>query len=345
MDKNPLFLGLLQEISPFSHPSNFIQLIKNETTRLNQDNISRTVSYQNFYFLHPDIEWSFLASMVSRNAGWNMCDLQSEPFQKALQKHVRREIFLTYEKANWLIFQDAYPQLLIYHLSSILGQPLFHLLPALRVSAFMKKEWERYWKTKDRKRLVYALIINEQHVIEQPVIKHPYYQRGVFHRLFFLLQDRLHFSSVLFPTLTGRLYGANVSHFSNVNQRIKLGKCLYHILFHPLLIEKFMHFAIETKHTGSRHDYEQFGRFSSAFFTPKLREVYPPEKHHIHEIKDWSNEKNIRQAWFNNPKVSETYDITKWFDGKRKQLLWGLHLLKISSDIKKIGPSNGPNGN
>lgn len=77
--------------------------------------------------------------MVSRNAGYCMTDLKGVWFQKLLDEKTRKALFLTYEDANWLIFSDAYPQLMIYEWSKTAGKPLFHLLDAFYVSAFMKK--------------------------------------------------------------------------------------------------------------------------------------------------------------------------------------------------------------
>ncbi|UTW69707.1 DUF2515 family protein [Anaerobacillus sp. HL2] len=45
-----------------------------------------------------------------------------------LPKKYPEVLFLTYERANWLIFSDAYPQLLLYEKSKQLQKPCFHLL-------------------------------------------------------------------------------------------------------------------------------------------------------------------------------------------------------------------------
>ncbi len=153
-----------------------LHYILSETKKHNADNISRTKAYQNFYMQYPEMKWALLASMVSRNAGWNMTDLHLSPFRKILSTKQRNRLFMTYERANWLIFSDAYPQLLTYALSIHYNQPLFHLLSRFRVSRFMKKEWDYFWKHSDRNRLMTALIINEQNVIHSPVIKQDYFQ-------------------------------------------------------------------------------------------------------------------------------------------------------------------------
>lgn len=91
--------------------------IERQTKAKNADNISRTNAYKSFYDRHPEIKWSLLASFVSRNAGWSMTDLKGSLFQLGFRERQQRWFFLAYERANWLIFSDAYPQLLLYHWS------------------------------------------------------------------------------------------------------------------------------------------------------------------------------------------------------------------------------------
>src|SRR3954447_19404005 len=135
-----------------------IRQIQDETNKKNIDNISRTEAYFTFFKKNPDIIWSFLASMVSRNGGWNMCDLRGSIFPELLTAMTRKQLFLTYERANWLIFHDVYPQLLVYQYSTKLNNQMFHLLPYFHVSTFIQKEWYRYWKENDKDRLTTSLI-------------------------------------------------------------------------------------------------------------------------------------------------------------------------------------------
>lgn len=162
-----------------------VETIRLKTKQLNIDNISRTEAYATFYTNHPEVKWSFLASMVSRNAGWNMCDLQGKWFPELLSIETRDLLFLTYERANWLIFQDAFPQLLLYEISKKHEKSYFHLLEYFDVSPFMYEKWTVFWERKKEIELMHALIINEQHIIEPAVIAHPFYQKKVFHRLVF----------------------------------------------------------------------------------------------------------------------------------------------------------------
>nr|WP_256240305.1 DUF2515 family protein [Bacillus sp. V3B] len=297
-----------------------VQLILNETNKYNLDNISRTDAYFRFYQQHREIHWSFLASMVSRNAGWNMCDLEGKWFPSLLRKETRDRLFITYERANWIIFQDAFPQLLLYQYSTKVMQPMFHLLKCFHVSSFMEGEWNYFWLHKDYRRLLISLIINEQHVIHKPVIHHPFYSQKVFRSFTFFFQDWLHFSSVLLPTCNGLLYGASVSGFKDVHRRINLGKKIATILFNEQLYPLFYEFAFKTVHTGSRYDYECYFMNRKRRDTPFLRMVYPVVQHHIHAYEDWSERKKISKKWYKKMSQLDPIVLNKWFEHKQKQL-------------------------
>jgi hypothetical protein len=298
-----------------------IRQIKMETAKKNIDNISRTNAYFSYFKKNPDIIWAFLASMVSRNGGWNMCDLEGAIFPHLLAPKLRKQLFLTYERANWLIFHDAFPQLLLYQYSTKTKKPLFHLLPFFHVSSYMEREWNRYWKEKDKKRLTTALIINEQNVIQTPVIDHPVYKTKVFRSLIFSFQDWLHFSCVLFPTCGGELYGASVNGFKSLSKRIQLGRRLADILFHPRLFPYFYEFADQTPHTGSRYDYEQYFKVKSERKTPMLRTNFPIIQHHQHIYEDWSKQRILLPSWMHFPaRHHHSIHLTDWYFAKSNQL-------------------------
>lgn len=298
-----------------------IRQIQLETAKKNIDNISRTNAYFSYFKKNPDIIWSFLAHMVSRNGGWNMCDLEGSIFPHLLAPQLRKQLFLTYERANWLIFHDAYPQLLLYHYSTKINKSLFHLLPFFHVSSFIEREWNRYWKDKNKKRLTTALIINEQNVIQTPVIDHQVYKAKIFRSLIFSFQDWLHFSCVLFPTCGGELYGASVNGFKSLSKRIHLGKRLADILFHPRLFPYFFEFADKTTHTGSRYDYEQYFKMKSKRKTSMLRTSFPTIQHHQHMHEDWSKQRMMSSAWLHFPAHHHhSMHLTDWYFAKSNQL-------------------------
>ncbi|KFN02804.1 DUF2515 domain-containing protein [Bacillus clarus] len=297
-----------------------IKRIKLQTILANIDNVSRTQSYQEYYLRNKEIKWSFLASMVSRNAGWNMTDLAGKYYPNVLSETMRKRLFLAYEKANWIIFLDAYPQLLLYEQSKEENRPLFHLLQFFDISIFMEREWDVFFETRDMSRLMTALIINEQNKIQKPVIENIYFQQNVFNTLLFKFQELFHFSAVIFPTIEGRLYGFSVYQFEALQKRIEFGKRLAWLLFHPKYKELFYYFALQTSHTGSRTDYERYFEASKEGDTPELRETFSIVFHEEPRKGDWFHvEMNVEPLFlFQEPK--EEIEITEWFIGKQDQL-------------------------
>lgn len=321
MRKGVSIIQCPQSIQLLNEEAELIQRIRNETNKKNLDNISRTRAYLDYYLEHPDMIWSFLASMVSRNGGYNMCDLQGEWFPRMIDPVIRQRLFLTYERANWLIFRDAYSQLLLYSYSTMANTPMFHLLKFLDVSQFMETEWNVFWEKRDKKRLMIALIVNEQNVIHDPVIKHHVYKKRVFNTLMFSFEDSFHFSTVVFPTCHGELYGASVNGFKYISKRINLGKRLADILFNPHLYPSFLEFALKTEHTASRYDYEKYLPGNKRRDTPYLRSTYPVITHHYHVQKDWSLERNFQREWFDKDVVHKhPIHLTRWYIQKQKQL-------------------------
>ncbi|CAM3888628.1 DUF2515 family protein [Mesobacillus zeae] len=314
-----------------SEEAQLIRIIRKETSALNIDNISRTAAYLEFYLNKPDMIWAFLASMVSRNGGYNMCDLEGDWFPRLIGNEKRRLLFFAYERANWLIFRDAYSQLLLYKYSTKFNRPLFHLLRHLDVSEFMEKEWYLYWNRRNRKRLLTALIINEQNVIHNIVIKHHLYRKKVFRSSLFSFQDFLHFSSVLLPTREGELYGASVNGFRSLHKRINLGKRLASILFDPEHYPRFLDFAITTEHTGSRYDYEQYFHSRKKKDTPFLRCTFPIIEHHFHSQKDWYSSTKFHKSWIEGDvRHIHPIKLTHWFTEKQRSLHMMITLGELS---------------
>lgn len=235
--------------------------IKRMTSEANRDNVTRTKAYADFYMEYPEIHWAYLAHMVSRNGGWNMTDLKGDMLPHLLNEKERQDFFNFLERCNWLIFKDAYPQLLLYAESKKTKQKLFHLLPNLKVSSFMEVVWNWFWNHSDSKKLAFALIINEQHYIESRVVQQSEYRKSVLDQLEFRMQSLLHFNQVTFPywdekTKKMKVAGTVVENFKDLNERIKIGKRLYAILFEVQEIEKGLRdWSTKTIHTGSREDY------------------------------------------------------------------------------------------
>ncbi|MBT2639264.1 DUF2515 domain-containing protein [Bacillus sp. ISL-39] len=244
--------------NPLEEERKIIQEIKLKTKELNKNNITRTKAYLDFYKKHPEINWALLAHMVSRNAGWSMTDLKAELLTRLLPKKEKSSFFSFLERGNWLIFQDAFPQLLLYEESLKRKEPLFRLLPHFNISVFIETIWDYYWVSSNSPLLTIGLIINEQNYIENRVIQNQNYIKDVFSTLEFEIQDFLSFNQILFPYNdygVTKLAGQTVNQFQSLHERIQLGKRLYAILFDTEVLKKVEEWATAHSHTGSRKNY------------------------------------------------------------------------------------------
>jgi hypothetical protein len=272
--------------SPVHRPSlspqeqDIVRSIHEQTIVANQNNVTRTEAYRQIYFRHPELHWAFLAHMVSRNGGWNMTDLKGELLSRLMGDRERTEFFLFLERCNSLIFQDAYPQLLLYEESMQRNTNLSKLLPEFFVSNFMKPFWDDFWLRKDPAMLTLALIVNEQNYIEGRVVQNFPYKQHVLNTLQFKMQSLFQLTQVFFPyraesregefrkgkispgesrqdrSNRTRLAGIHLENFSDLNERIQFGKQLYAILFGiPQVHQTALEFAKRVPHTGSRADY------------------------------------------------------------------------------------------
>lgn len=267
-----------------------LRRIMDKTAAANRNNLTRTAAYLKLYTACPELHWAFLAHMVSRNGGYGMTDLKGEWLVKLLAEQERQDIFLFLERSNALIFQDAYPQLCLYRESLEAGRPLFHLLPRLHVSAFMRPVWERFWLDRNPVPLTVCLIVNEQNYIEDRVVQNGFYRKRVLEQPAFKAQSLLQLNQVLLPYGTGGglpagrsgapgasalhapaaslspvhgLAGLILEDFSDLKERIGVGKALYAMLFGiPAVRGGAEAFASSRPHTGSRTDY------APALFTP-----------------------------------------------------------------------------
>jgi hypothetical protein len=230
--------------------------IRSSTSVNNLNNVTRTKAYFEFYKEHPEIHWAFLGHMVSRNGGWNMTDLQGELLTRLLSKKERNSFFSFLERGNWLIFQDAYPQFLLYRESLIQNKPLFYLFPYLNISTFMETVWNHFWVNKDSYILTMALVINEQNYLEKRVVQNPLYKKEVLNTPQFKLQDILSFTHVFFPYGKRKFRGQTMHQFDSLNERILFGKRLYAVLFKDRdILRQVTEWAVKHPHTGSRKDY------------------------------------------------------------------------------------------
>jgi hypothetical protein len=306
----------ISETSINKEEQKIIIRIKDETAQRNINNITRTCSYLEFYKQFPEIHWAFLGHMVSRNGGCNMTDLKGDLLTKVLSNNDRQNFFGFLERGNWLVFHDIYPQLLLYKESLKRKTNLFYLLPVFGVSMFMEVIWNHFWENKDKYLLAIALVINEQSYLEKRVIQNLYYKHTVLETIEFKIQDLLSLNQILFPYTDGnntKVIGQTIHHFASRHTRILLGKRLYNLLFNSKNFPKFLYWALNHPHTGSRKDYwpQLFNDInesipgapykrrihycllkpgSSRIYSPKLEHAWKDIKHECTEKGDWYSE-------------------------------------------------------
>lgn len=239
-----------------------IQVIKEQTRQLNQNNITRTQAYFDFYHQHPEIHWALLGHMVSRNVGWNMTDLKGELLTKLLPEREQEDFFAFLERGSWLIFQDVFPQFLIYDLSVKGKKEMFYLLRYFGISTFMETMWDYFWNSGDKTNLAIAMVINEQNYLEKRLIQNQHYQKIVTGTVSFKMYDFLNLNNTIFPYAAGNdtekasLAGAALRYFTSLHERILFGKKLYSLLFQQeKILSGVLKWADEHPHTGSRKDY------------------------------------------------------------------------------------------
>ncbi|MFA9557034.1 DUF2515 family protein [Evansella sp. AB-rgal1] len=313
-----------------------IEKIKSLTIERNSNNITRTAAYLEFYMDHDEIHWAFLAHMVSRNGGYNMTDLKGEVISNFLNVKEKIHFFLMLEKANAAIFHDAYTQLLLYKESIKQGKSFFYLLPAFGVSRFMIPIWEKFYNTKNSQLLTVGLIINEQHYLEKRVMENSFFQKSVFTSWKFELQEYFHLTKVLFPYYRKNrisLAGMNVNNFTSVEERIKVGKKLYAILFGiPIIYDGCNKFAKSIIHSGSREDYCTYftanKEESAKLFSPKLVNVWENQQHSF-QAGDWLTSVSVME-FFSSVETPARFDLTIDYELQIKQ--W-VALKKVSGEI------------
>lgn len=300
---------------------NFINKIKTSTELANKNNKTRTKAYLSFYLECPEVHWAFLAHMVSRNGGYNMTDVKSSLLVSFLSLSQQVSLFQFLERANALIFHDAFPQLLLYKKSKEDKTSYFHLLPAFSVSKFMIPVWNYFLQDRlASKYLTYALITNEQHYVEKHLMSLSHTKQSVLHTFTYIMQETLGFTHVIFPykrySFLRRysLAGIEVHNFHSIQSRILIGKKLYHILFSKHAYTSIFEFAKKHEHLGSRSDYwpheYSLKKEQSKVISPPLTKVWENVLHHFPSNQDWYTNFSRIQSWKNEEKV-DFQDITK----------------------------------
>lgn len=140
----------------------------------NYNNVTRTWYYLTVYDKHPELAWSLLAHLVSRNAGYQMSDLirfqkwkenisgaaqipLPEPYRQILKNtfddlsmYEIQSIFAFLETGNFLIYHDICPQLEAYVWAKSYPDhvdELFEMLigPPFDCDKFIRDKWKEFF--------------------------------------------------------------------------------------------------------------------------------------------------------------------------------------------------------
>ncbi|MCW5770191.1 MAG: DUF2515 family protein [Rhodospirillaceae bacterium] len=298
----------------------------------NQDNISRTLAYQNYHLCNPELGWPLLASLVSRNAGYLMTDLHCDPVAAILPEPIRASFFAALEACNSAIFLDAYPQLLLYEKAKRIGRPLLHLLEQVCSSRSIAPYWREFHAGGPVCRLDLALIVNEQCHIERRVFADPA-RGGCFSSALFAAAMRGGAFRLVFPGI-GRdeptLREVAVRRFVPLDARIAMGRRLYGMLFSNAAGDAISAWVRQRPdHTGSRADYapELFrgvGRSS-----PALRSCWPPVRLLTPERMPWNWPSGI-ERWIAPPRREA------WPDRRRRHARFVRRMAALGALCRKL---------
>jgi len=216
----------------------------------------RTASYLDLYGLTResgrDLPWILMAHLVSRNGGYMMSDVAAarDHGHSAFTRPALEELFLFLERANFLIFYDAW-----YHV-------LHHLLgrapDSCRTTQFTRASWLRYQASaadvvdaKLERSLVFDLVTNEQRFIEHRVVHHPRFARA--RAIVGLLEAADTEAPLIFPHSNASI---TVGGFAVVERRIAAGMRIFdEVLADHARREEIFRWALAHPHTGSRLAY------------------------------------------------------------------------------------------
>lgn len=242
-----------------------------ELDERNLDNVTRTESYLELYALTrahpPDLPWLLMAHLVSRNAGCLMTEIAAalDRGDCGVAPPALRELFLFLERANHLIFFDAW-----YHvLHHLLGRSA-ELAPD-RCSRFMREAWARHEGARRagpphpaaERALVSDLVTNEQNLIERRVAHHPRF--AVAQALVALAEAFGQEPPVVLPCTQASI---QVGGFARLERRIRAGMRIFDAMADRATRDAMYAWARRHPHDGSRPPWGGPER-------PKLRDAWP----------------------------------------------------------------------
>lgn len=221
-----------------------------ELDERNRDNVARTDSYLELYAWTRDagreLPWVLMAHLVSRNAGYLMSDLARQLDGKmgadAALAAAMHNLFALLERANFVIFADAWHHVLRF----LLGAPL----EAPRVPRFMIDAWARHAAAPgDERTIVLDLVHNEQHMIEHRAVHHPALEQG--RRLFEVIELSGREKPLIFPADDAP--AIKVSRFSECARRIEAGRQIFDdVVADRDRRDRMFTWALAHPHTGDR---------------------------------------------------------------------------------------------
>jgi len=252
----------------------FEQMLSERDAR-NRDNVSRTMSYLELYAFARErgieLPWVLMAHLVSRNAGYLMTDLGvalREP-DNVFTEDATRELFCFLERANFLIFHDAWHHML-HHLlgkTSALGD---------ETPRFMRDAWHKYESAVPRgidaaleRSLVLDLVNNEQNLIEMRVVHHGRFDRA--HAMIAFFEGVGREAPMVLPITDTRIV---VGGFAKLERRIDTGRRIFDtVLADRARRDEIFAWAMKRPHTGSRSVYTTKTRHEAT-----LRDVWPHDR-------------------------------------------------------------------
>ncbi|WLR44251.1 DUF2515 family protein [Bacillus carboniphilus] len=172
--------------------------------------------------------------------------------------------------------------------------------------------WEHYWTYHNSQLLTVGLIINEQQLIEQNIIRNSVFQKRVLENIAFLIQDHLGLTKIIIPYKKSRLFtyriiGYPVQFFDQVDNRISLGKIIYQLLFSRKSFKGAYQFCINKEHTGSRSDY--WPKLNKNH--PTLQKAWKPVVHTFLHKKEWyTDDTSIKKEVLFTLPVAKRMDLS-----------------------------------
>lgn len=249
----------------------FLEASLRELDARNRDNVTRTESYLELYAYTrenpPDLPWLLMAHLVSRNGGYMMSDVAESIARGggAFTHEALVSLFAMLERANFLIFYDAWHHVLLH----LLGRS--REASPVRVTRFAREAWVRYESAPEardpagaEKQLVRDLVTNEQNFIERRVVHAPRFAKALAIVEFGEWLGRE--APIVLPDRSRTI---QVGRFGSLARRIEVGWRIFdEVLADRAERERLFAWAMAHPHTGSRAVYG--GRS-----TRPIREAWP----------------------------------------------------------------------